>query len=152
MSIIKDKWTNTIYIFSNKCFNIKDQINNTTKTIVKIGSTKCLHAFYYEFNNNLPIGTKLLAYYHIKNYNSFALDDDIFLEFNKFNFNLDDNNGFYFEEVINYIEDFMKSKNIDFDKYNTINDFPKNNISMMKLYVNDLEEKQNYKKNLVVKL
>ena len=139
------KWSNTIYININKCYNLSELCSTLDIYIVKIGSSKYLPARYYNYTTYTPNKTNILRFYHLHNYNCYQLDNDLKNVFNKER--LHEHGGgteFYYNSVLDKLEDYMHSKNIEFTRYEDISDFPQNNSNMEIEYFNDNRRKKNY--------
>jgi hypothetical protein len=85
-----EKWTNTIYIMGNPCYNLNSVINYNND-IVKIGSTKYLPSRYHNYKTYTPINITLIRYYHILNYDCYKLDDDFKIDFDKYRMGISGN-------------------------------------------------------------
>ena len=77
------KWSNTIYINQNNCYNLPELCSSPDIYIVKIGSSKYLPARYYNYTTYTPKKTNILRFYHLHNYDCYQLDNDLKYVFNK---------------------------------------------------------------------
>ena len=145
-----DKWTNSLYININKCYNLPELCSTFDIYIVKIGSSKYLPARHYNYITYTPNKTNILRFYHLHNYDCYQLDNDLKTVFNKERIH-EPGGGteFYYNSVIDKLEDYMRSKNIEFTRYEDISDFPPNNSSMDIEYVKDNRRKNKYIEHLI---
>ena len=125
---ILPKWTNTIYIIINPGYNLDELLelsktdvlsNQHTKSdyIVKIGSSKCLPARYYNYKTYSPIATTIKYYYHIKDYDCYQLDDDIKFDLDKYRIHSSGGIEFYYSSILQSLEVYFQSRRIEFTKY-----------------------------------
>jgi superfamily II DNA or RNA helicase len=140
------KWTNTIYVISNPHYNISEICKNGIISIVKIGSTKYLPARYYNYITYNPVKSKIERFYYLNNYNCYKLDDDFKKYFNKQRIHLDGGTEFYDISVVNLLEEYMKTRNIEFTKYEDTEDFPPMSFATMQYEINDRQQRLEYDK------
>jgi len=139
------KWSNSLYININRCYNLQELCTSPDIYIVKIGSSKYLPARYYNYTTYTPNKTNILRFYHLHNYDCYQLDNDLKTIFNKERIH-EPGGGteFYYNSVIDKLEDYMHSKNIEFSRYEDISDFPPNNANMEIEYFKDNIKKTRY--------
>lgn len=118
-----EKWMNTIYVMSNPCYNIKELIYDNVN-IVKIGSTKCLPARYNNYKTYTPINVSIIRYYHILNYDCYQLDDDFKTDLDNYRIHSCGGIEFYKITILDCLEEYMKTRKIEYIRYETIEDFP----------------------------
>lgn len=143
-----DKWTNTIYIITNLCYNLVEYCGDC-EYIVKIGSTKYLPARYNNYITYNPKKTNILAFYHILEYDCYRLDNDIKKNFNEYRIKDSGGTEYYKSLVIDKLENYFNDKNIKFIKYDDISDFPvitnANRKTLQKALINELrKDEDNY--------
>ena len=139
------KWSNTIYINQNNCYNLPELCSSPDIYIVKIGSSKYLPARYYNYTTYTPKKTNILRFYHLHNYDCYQLDNDLKYVFNKER--LHESGGgteFYYNSVIDKLEKYMYDNNIEFTRYEDISDFPSNNSNMELEHFKDNINKNKY--------
>jgi predicted helicase len=101
-----------LYILShNIAYNYNDQL------VYKIGSTKYIDKRYASYKTYYPIMPNIVCYYRLNNYDAYVLDDEIKMKFSEYNIKDDGGIEFYYQSLTpNKIEEYMRSKNIVYEK------------------------------------
>lgn len=109
------KFTNCIYILKHPTAYLVDNIQT-----YKVGSTKNLPERMLSYKTYYPIDKIVIAYFYIKNYNCYDLDNDIKKFFNNDNIKSSVYNGgieFYVDMSIEKLTIFFNSVNIEYELY-----------------------------------
>jgi superfamily II DNA or RNA helicase len=146
-----EKWTNTIYVNTNVCYNLPEYCTDC-EYIVKIGSTKCLPARYYNYITYTPRKTNILAFYHIIDYDCYKLDNDIKHKFNKYRIKDDGGIEYYKNTILIELETYFTTNNIKFIKYNDITDFPVLNTATTTLLSKEARNDEDNRTDIINKI